>query len=61
MSRGNQIDVKSVECLECRLRLFSVEEEDVRIVFLRLLDDNGEIIFIVVAFAGGEVLTKCII
>ena len=61
MSRGDQLDVKSVQCLKRRLRLFPIEEEDVRVVLLCLLDDDGKIILIVVAFAGGEVLTERIV
>ena len=61
MTRGNQFDVESVQSLECRLRLSPIEEEDVRVVLLCLLDDDGEIILIVIAFAGGKVLAKGVV
>ena len=61
VSRGDQLHIESVQRFEGGLRLVAVREEDVRVVFLRLLADDAEIVLVVIAFAGGEMLAEGVV
>ena len=61
VSRGDHLDVELVDFFECRLCLLRIQEENVCVVFLCLLDDDGEVIVVVIAFAGGKMLTERIV
>ena len=61
VTRCNHLDVETVDCLERRLCLLGIEEEDVRVVLLCLIDDNREVVVVVIALARGVVLPECVV
>ena len=58
---GDHVDLEPVECLEGCLSLAAVEHQDVGVVFLGFEEHGRQIVFVVEALGGGEVLAKGIV
>ena len=61
MSRGDHFHVEPVQCLECRLCLCPVREENVGVVFFRLLAEDSEVILVVEALARCQMLPERVV
>ena len=57
----DHLDRQVLERLEGRLCLTAVEREDVGVVLLGLVVEHGEVVLVVEAAAGGEVLAEGVI
>ena len=61
VARRDHLDRQVLERLEGRLCLTAVEREDVGVVLLGLVVEHGEVVLVVEAAAGGEVLAEGVV
>ena len=61
VARRNHLDVEAPKRLEGGLCLAAVKHEDVGVVLLGLVVEHGEVVLVVEAAAGGEVLAEGVI